>query len=97
MPLKTMNCQQDADEDAAMTEAEWVACTDPKLMLEFLCVRRGESRKRKGRRRLRLFACACLRGIGDLLRRDGSKQALECAERFAEGLATEQEPGDSGR
>ena len=80
-----------------MTKAEWVACTDPKPMLEFLCASRGESRRKRGRRRLRLFACACLRGIRDLLRQDGSKQGLECAERFADGLATEQELADAGR
>ena len=67
-----------------MTEAEWMECADPAQMLEFL---RGETSDRK----LRLFAVACCRAILDLLPHQGSRQAIEVAERFADGLATEQE------
>jgi hypothetical protein len=74
-----------------MTESEWDACTDPQKMLEYLCADRGEARRRAGRRRLRLFACACLRGVWPLLRKAGSRQAVEVAERFVDGLASEQE------
>ena len=35
-----------------MTEAEWLACTDPTLMLEFLCGKASD-------RTMLLFGCAC--------------------------------------
>jgi hypothetical protein len=39
-----------------VTEAEWLAATDPQLMLDFL---RGKASERKGR----LYACACARSL----------------------------------
>src|SRR4051794_28609412 len=63
----------------ALTEAEWLACTDPTPMLEFL---RGRASDRK----LRLFAVACCRQHGHLLT-PPALEALEVAERVAEGIA----------
>src|SRR5438046_1153040 len=62
-----------------MTEAEWLAATDPTPMLEFL---RGKTSDRK----LRLFAVAALR-VGQ----DNDPETItriEVAERFADGRAT---------
>jgi hypothetical protein len=69
-----------------MTEAEWLAGDDPRPMLEFLRVRRGATRRAAGRRKFRLVACACLRDVWHLLERPGSREAVEIAERFCDGL-----------
>jgi hypothetical protein len=67
-----------------MTEAEWLACTDPQQMLKNLP---GEASERK----LRLFACACCRRVWHKLKDERSRQAMIVAERYADGLATEAE------
>jgi hypothetical protein len=61
-----------------MTESEWLACTDPGPMLEFL---RGKASDRK----LRLFACACCRHVWDLLLDERSRKAIDAAEQYADG------------
>jgi hypothetical protein len=65
-----------------MTEHEWLACTDPTPMLKLL-------RETASERKLRLFACACLRRILHMLTdKHISRRTIEFAERFADGLAT---------
>jgi hypothetical protein len=67
-----------------VTEAEWLACTDPEPMLEYL---RGKASGRK----LRLFACACVRRIWTLLPTEECRKAAQVAERYADRLADAEE------
>jgi len=67
-----------------MTEAEWLACTDPEPMLEFL---RGKASERK----MRLFACACCRRIWGVLEHPLGREAVEVAECYADRKETKNE------
>jgi hypothetical protein len=64
-----------------MTEAEWLACVDPNLMLEALGAG-GLASDRK----LRLFACACCRRVWDEQVDGRVRAAVGAAEAFADGL-----------
>lgn len=63
-----------------MTEAEWVAATDPRPALEFL---QGQASDRK----LRLFGVACCRRNYASLSDERSQSLVLVAEQFADGLA----------
>src|SRR4051812_2635535 len=69
-----------------MSESDWNSCDDPIMMLEFLQTS-GKATERK----LRLFAVACCRRIGSYIDDEQSWQAIEAAERYADGLADEEE------
>src|ERR1700722_14553394 len=64
-----------------MTDADWLVCTNPQLMLGILSLATSE-------RKLRLFACAWCRRAWDRLTDPRSRAAVEIAERYAEGQAT---------
>ena len=64
-----------------MREEQWLACTDPTLMLEFL---RGKVSDRK----LRLFAVGSVRLVSTWLVHPNSRAAVEASERVAEGISS---------
>jgi hypothetical protein len=64
-----------------MTEAEWLECTDLKRMLRLVRVSRKE-------RKLRLFAVACCRRVWDHLTDTRCRNAIDAAERMADGDIT---------
>jgi hypothetical protein len=61
-----------------MTEAEWLACTEVRPMLDFL-------RGRVSERKLRLFACGCFRLTWRLLQRSQERHVIRVAELHADG------------
>jgi hypothetical protein len=67
-----------------MTEAEWLACDDPRRMAAFL---EGKASDRK----LQLLAAAVCRHTWASLTDERSRWAVEVAERNADGQATEEE------
>jgi hypothetical protein len=64
-----------------MDEVEWLTYTDPGPMLDYLQGRASD-------RKLRLFAVACCRRIWPLITESHCQEAVEVAERFADGLVT---------
>ena len=67
-------------EGDVVTEAEWLACDDPRPMVEFL---NGKASNRK----LRLFACACCCHIPGFFESAPDRLGLELTERNVEGQA----------
>jgi hypothetical protein len=67
-----------------MTEVEWLACDDPVRLLDCL---RGKVSDRK----MRLCAVACCRRIWHFLPCPRCRQAVQCAELYADGLVGERE------
>lgn len=86
-----------------MTETQWLECSEPTLMMQFL-TDEGNAifpafRRLLGIlppprltvRKTRLFAVACCLRIADLIPTEASKECALTAERFADGSATDNE------
>src|SRR5206468_3299030 len=66
-----------------MTEAEWLACSNPTEMMRSL--------RRPSTRKLRLVGCAACRRVWHLLTDSPGRKAVEVAETHADGLASDAE------
>jgi hypothetical protein len=67
-----------------MTEQQWLTCTMPDDLLNWL-------EDRVSDRKLRLFATACCRHVWKLIAHPDAREAVQISERFADGLATAKE------
>jgi hypothetical protein len=72
-----------------MTESDWLESSDPEEMLVELGELEASDRK------VRLFMCACCRRIWDLFKDERCRRAVEIAERYADGLASDDEITES--
>ncbi len=76
-----------------MTEGEWLACADPRPMLQFL-----ESVDKASERKLRLFAVACCRHLFGTVRVPPLyEHEVDVAERYADGAASAAELWEARR
>jgi hypothetical protein len=84
-------------ETETMIESQWFSSTNPHEMLAFLKGNKptglagvlswfGLGKSKVSARKLQLFACACCRRIWPLLIDERSRQAVEKAELYADGL-----------
>jgi hypothetical protein len=74
-----------------MTEAEWLSSEAPSEMLRFLCEQPDIVRRKAGRRKLRLFGCACCRHLWEQMIDPRTRAAVEVAERLADDKASASE------
>jgi hypothetical protein len=76
-----------------MTEAEWLACENPWAMMEYVLSHPRMARSKKGRRKVRLANVACTRLLVDLFPEPTFRNAINVAERLADGEASREETG----
>ena len=74
-----------------MTEEQWIACRKVDAPLWFLGDARKVARSPKGRRKLRLFACACCRQVWELIQGEDARRLVELAEAWADGTLDQAE------
>jgi hypothetical protein len=71
-----------------MTEDRWLTSDEPRKLLDHVEVYLKAARTKVGRRKLRLFGCACCRRFPDLLAHQLFRRVLETVERDADGLVS---------
>jgi hypothetical protein len=68
-----------------MTEEQWLTGKVPRKLLDYAEVYLKAARTKAGRRKLRLYACACCRRIWASLPEEPHRRAVEAAEAHADG------------
>jgi hypothetical protein len=81
----------------ALGEAQWLSTGSTSALFRELTQHHRVARTSAGRRRLRLFACSCCRRFWHLFTDQDARQAVEVAERFADGQAGLDELVAAGR
>ena len=74
-----------------MTEQQWLASVAVMKMTLFVATREGMTRRKPGRRKLRLFGCFSCRQLWEQMTDERSRHAVEVAERLADDAATSAE------
>lgn len=74
-----------------MTEQEWLTSPEPVRMVTNLCYHWKVTRTKNGRRKLRLFGCACCRRVVHLFPDEPWWSLVDLAEALAEGTADQAE------
>src|SRR5262245_34253066 len=74
-----------------MTEQEWLGRQEGRKMHDFLRVL-GVHRRKAGKRKFRLLACACCRHVWRLLSVERGQRWVVWAERLADGIVEERQP-----
>jgi len=74
-----------------MTEQEWLQSPEPVRMVTYLRFGRGAARTKAGRRKLRLFGCACCLRVRRLFPDERGWPVVCLAERLADGTANQAE------
>jgi hypothetical protein len=67
-----------------MNEQEWLTCTDPQLMLDFMF-------ERTSRRKIELYTSGSYRLVWHLLPDERFRNKMDVRERYFDGVATEEE------
>jgi hypothetical protein len=78
-----------------LSEVEWLGNSDQGPMLRLVRKRLNAPTGAAAGRRLRLFACACVRRVWGLIDEGDGRRAVEVAERYADGQATAEELEDA--
>jgi hypothetical protein len=74
-----------------MTEQQWLTTDSVRVMVDCVRARQNAARTKVGKRRLRLFACSCLRRVEHLMDVPILREPIALAERYADQQATRQD------